>query len=473
MSEAEKQQTILKEKTLELGRIGELIDERLEFPMQASMIWPYYEVKFLSASEASTLSHFDEDHLYFIEGDFECSANLHSESPLLIVNGNLHAKNLVIDNGSVYVNGNLTLKNNLLCFGDSEKPWLQKRNLLYVSNHFSVQRWLSMDYRSLIDVELSATEIFIFDKPESFNFHPAIIYQNIPVTESPIHLKVVRNNLHLQEILSPTFFNRNGYYDREIIIEALLADSDIFANSKSLAGIKAEKQSTIDREQALKTRFKQRLKQMDELGETFFSRSEFPCFHNGYTEVDTEWIEGNKPLTIDYTRRDANYFIDGDLIHEDTLELDCFLTVVDGNLKVKNLIINRGSLYVSGNLEVTNVLYATSEEYDENQSGNLLYIAKQAHIKHWINHTLEAHLHGGLSSEKIIVDSAYQKLKYIPQIAGKRLSEIPELQNKTTYDADNHSIYANKFMQQVEFADDDIVHTEEIVEWLQSNKSLF
>ena len=472
MGTKEEQQKF-KEQIRSLGRLNELINERIDFPFQWNNYTPYFDVKWLTGEEASKLDYFDDEHIYFIDGDYDSSTTLHSKSFLVVIKGNVSAKNLIIENGSFYVNGKLTVLESILTIGDDEKKWIQDRNLLFVEKQIKLKNWFTTDFWSMIEGPVIAKKIVQFNTGDRDIEQLTICKESKAISSLNEFQDIFHHNLQLEEILSADLLDSYGYYDPEILIESLKQGKDVFANSRNRRNVQVEIEERLVKEKDLELQFKQRLQGMGELGKIFFSRSNFPCFHNGAVEVKTEWIIGGNPMELEYTHSDANYFIEGDLIHKGTLELDSFLTVVDGNVFAENLIINEGSLYITGNLVVNNVLYATSTPVDRNQDGNLLYVEKHTKVKKWINIRLEAYLKEGINASKIILDTEHKEEKYIPKVSGSLLTAIPELDALTTYDTDNDMIYSVDFLEQVEDEDNYLVNVDDIAAWLREKKNLF
>lgn len=461
------QQEAFKNKASDLGQLGELLFERNEFPLQLSGISPYLEVEWLTGTEASQRTHFDDGHIYYIEGDVATDAHILVESMLVVVNGNLSAKNLFVKEGSLYVHGNLTVTEHLLCFSYGDNSVKEERNLLYC-NTLNVNYWFAYHFRSRVADTLNAAEIYMYDEVDSFRYHPSIVVKNTSVIDLEQHQNSLKNNTEWEELIAADCANEmEGYFDFDTMVRLIEEGKHIFENAPSTETVRATAETAQAESVDTENRFREKLKNMGVLGDLFYQRSKFPALANGCDSVDHRWIANGKALDFEETDSGTNYFIDGDCQH-DTLVLHNKLTVINGDLKVKNLVINEGALYVAGNLEVENLLYAKGDYWDKAQTDNMLYVGKNAQLGTWVNDCLQVRIAGALEAKLVCLYIAYDKRQFVPVIGTEPIDVIVEFKNKTYFELDAEEIYKEAFMEEIDIN----VNAHYISEWLLEGKNV-
>ncbi len=213
------------------------------------------------------------------------------------------------------------------------------------------------------------------------------------------------------------------------------------------------------------------LKSIPSVSSVFFSRSTFPPIPNGYTidAIEFEISDGGPSADLRDTDPGTNYLINGDYYSESNVVLEGMLTVVNGDMRVKNLVINQGSLYVSGSLIVDKLLYAEATYFDHDQRDNILYVAKDLSVSSWVNIDLEAVIGGSLEAEKIVISNAYEA-EHMPVVNSVRLDKQSDRKVEILDTSNLEDTFAWELCCEDDYYGLDAYR---VAEWLQGHESVF
>jgi len=221
----------------------------------------------------------------------------------------------------------------------------------------------------------------------------------------------------------------------------------------------------------MQDKYERILKSIPNVSNVFYSRSTFPPMPNGYTldAIEFEILEGEHSTGLHDTDSGSNYLINGNYYSDSDVVLEGKLTVVNGNMRAKNLVVNQGSLYVSESLIVDKLLYAEATYFDHDQRDNILYVAKDLTVNSWVNIDLEVVIGGRLEAEKIVISNAYEA-QHMPVVNTVRLDKQRDLKVEKLDTSNLEDTFAWGLCCEDDYYGLDAYR---VAEWLQRNESIF